>query len=33
MKEELKAVLTERKTKTKVDQGQLAARDGRRLPL
>jgi hypothetical protein len=28
MKEEVKAVLTERKTKTEVDQGQLAARDG-----
>jgi hypothetical protein len=31
MKEEGKAVLTERKTKTGVDQGQLVARDGRRL--
>jgi hypothetical protein len=28
MKEEIKVVLTERKTKTEVDQGQLAARDG-----
>jgi hypothetical protein len=31
MKEEVKAVLTERKTKTEVDQGQLVARDGGRL--
>jgi hypothetical protein len=31
MKEEVKAVLTERKTKTEVDQGQLTAKDGGRL--
>jgi hypothetical protein len=31
MKEEVNAVLTERKMKTGVDQGQLATRDGGRL--
>jgi hypothetical protein len=31
MEEEVKAVLTERKTKSGIDQGKLAVRDGRRL--